>query len=128
MIISVFLSCLTVEGEEWLTDGVGSCYHISTDKLTLFDARTRCGGLGGWLVRIDSADENAYLSSLMTGTARRRRRKRQSRRRSSGSRSRTGSGGTSGTTCTNTNPYWIDLNDVGQGRMIHSHLQQIFSC
>lgn len=45
----------------------GSCYMLFVSHQDWFEARTKCMGLGGYLVQIASSQENAQLSKFLFG-------------------------------------------------------------
>merc|ERR1712154_448474 len=50
----------------WISGGSGSCYHKSIFSLTWLESVEYCNSLGGYLLEINSAEEQQLIESLVT--------------------------------------------------------------
>merc|ERR1711892_8821 len=57
-------------GDGWVPGGGGlSCYLISPDKMSWFEAQEFCGSNGGYLAEINTQAEQAFLSTILSSSS-----------------------------------------------------------
>merc|ERR1711892_641963 len=57
-------------GDGWVPGGDGlSCYLISQDKMSWFEAQEFCGSNGGYLAEINTHAEQAFLSTILSSSS-----------------------------------------------------------